>query len=126
MKNLIIATGALAMLMSGLAVTEAVAGPESKCKACHTFEKGGKHKTGPNLFGIVGAKAGSTDFGKYSPSLKDGTWVWDEAKLEAWVCDSKSAIKDLTGDAHAKTKMGNQKKCGSEAADVVAFLSTLK
>jgi len=126
MKNMIIAIGAFGMLMTGFAVSEAVAEAESKCQACHSFEQGGKHKTGPNLFGIVGAKAGSTDFAKYSPSLKDGAWVWDEGKLTAWVCDSKQAIKDLTGDEHAKTKMGNQKKCGSDAAEVVAFLTTLK
>ena len=38
---------------------------KKKCKACHTLVEGGKHKTGPNLFGIVGATAGSTDFAKY-------------------------------------------------------------
>ncbi|MDX8405413.1 MAG: c-type cytochrome [Mariprofundus sp.] len=126
MKKTTIAIGALAMLMSGFAATEAVAGPENKCKACHTFDQGGRHKNGPNLFGIVGAKAGSTDFKKYSKSLKNGNWVWDETNLSAWVCNSKSAIKDLTGDEHAKTRMGKQKKCGEKAAAVVAFLNTLK
>lgn len=126
MKKTIISIAALAMFMTGMSIGEAVASPESKCKGCHTFDQGGKHKTGPNLFGIVGSKAGSTDFKKYSKSLKNGDWVWDEENLKAWVCDSKKAIKSLSGDDKAKTRMGKQKKCGEAADAVVAFLKTLK
>ncbi|MDQ6966188.1 MAG: c-type cytochrome [Mariprofundaceae bacterium] len=116
-----------ALLFTGLTAGVATAAsPESKCKSCHSFDQGGKHKNGPNLFSIVGSKAGSTDFRKYGKSLKDGAWVWDEENLKAWVCDSKQAIKDLTGDKGAKTKMGKQKKCDDDAVAVVDFLKTLK
>ncbi len=45
-----------------IAAVAASAGALSKCKACHTFDVGGKHKTDPNLSGIVGRTMGSTDF----------------------------------------------------------------
>ncbi|MDX8394891.1 MAG: c-type cytochrome, partial [Mariprofundaceae bacterium] len=124
MKKTILSIAALAFISGGLFATEALAGPESKCKACHTYKQGGKHKTGPNLFAIMGSKAGSTDFRKYSKSLKNAGWVWNDENMAAWVCNSKKAIRSLTGDEHAKTRMGNQKRCGEKAAAVVAFLNT--
>ena len=51
-----------------------------KCKSCHSTEKG-KHKIGPSLAGIIGKKAGSSNFKKYK-ALKAADWTWDEDNLK--------------------------------------------
>jgi cytochrome c len=52
----------------------------AKCKACHSFEKGGPNKVGPNLWDIVGAKQAHLDNFKYSDAIKGlgGQWTYDE------------------------------------------------
>lgn len=89
------------------------------CAACHTFDKGGPNRVGPNLFGIVGAKQAGHDGFAYSDALKKlgGTWTVDE--LNKWLFNPK---------AHAPgTKMafaGMPKT--QDRADIVAYLKSLK
>lgn len=122
MKKTSMIAMAVALMVSGVSVTNAVAGPESKCKACHTFEKDGKNKTGPNLFGIMGKKAGSNEGFKYGDYLKNADFVWNEESLKAWIEDSKGVAKA----ADSTTKMSSQKLKGDKADKVIAFLSGLK
>jgi len=122
MKKMIMIAAAAAMI-AGFTASNAYAGAEAKCKACHDF--GAKHKVGPGLAGVFGRDAGATDFAKYGDALKKGGWKWDEANLRAWLDNSKKAIKSLSGDDGAKTKMPPQKLTGAKADEVIAFLKGL-
>jgi cytochrome c len=57
-----------------------------QCLICHTVEKGDPSRFGPNLFGIVGKKAGSVTGFDYSRAFKAGAnWEWTEDSLASWV-----------------------------------------
>lgn len=90
-----------------------------QCKACHAVEAG-KNRVGPSLFGVVGKKAASAEeFKGYSEGLKTAGFVWDDAKLDAYLTNPKAMIADskmvFAGMAEA-----------ADRAHVIAYLKTLK
>ena len=101
-----------------------------KCKACHMVQapdgtdivKGGK--TGPNLYGVVGRKAGSEEGFKYSEALiklGEAGEVWTPEDLEHYITDPNAYTQEKTGDPKLKTKMTF--KLNKNQADVIAFLA---
>lgn len=100
----------------------------NKCKSCHevvaadgtVIVRGGK--TGPNLYGVIGRTAGTTDF-KYGESLVAAGaagLVWDEANLVTYTANPKKFLVEVTGDSGAKSKMSFKLAKGVE--DIAAYL----
>ena len=57
-----------------------------QCAICHTIDKGGPNGFGPNLFGIVGRRAGTSPDFKYSNAFKTtATFEWSEGLLGHWI-----------------------------------------
>ncbi|MFD1883671.1 c-type cytochrome [Paracoccus pacificus] len=133
MKTLFTASAAFMILAgSAWAQGDATNGEKEfrKCKACHSITgadgtvvvKGGK--TGPDLGGVVGRKAGSVESFKYSDALVklgEAGEVWNQEDLMAYMTDPNKYTEEKLGDPKLKTKMTF--KLNKNQADVAAFLA---
>jgi cytochrome c len=91
------------------------------CAACHTFDKGGPNRIGPNLYGVVGSPI-AEDRGGFAFSSA----LTDKGKGQTWTLDSLNAWLFKPQDFAKGTKMtfiGLPK--AEDRANVVAYLNSM-
>ena len=90
------------------------------CVQCHTLNKGGANKIGPNLWDITEEKMAAVSGYQFSAAMeahKDDKW--DPDKLNQWLWKPQSLIKGT------KMTFAGMPKA-EDRADVIAYLDTLK
>ncbi len=104
-----------------IAAAEPAAGEKlfKKCATCHTADKGGANRIGPNLWDVVERPVAAAEGFAYSNALK-------EKSGEAWSYDNLNAFLEKPKDWAPGTKMSfaGLKKPGQRAA-VIAYLRSL-
>jgi cytochrome c len=91
-----------------------------QCAICHTVEKEGANRYGPNLFGIVGKRAGSVPDFNYSRAFRTtATFEWSEGLLGPWISLPATMVPGTTMGVFPGV-------AERDKDDIVAYLATLK
>jgi cytochrome c len=118
-----IAAGLTGAVAPGWADGDAVKGKAAftrQCAICHTVDPAGPNRFGPNLFGVVGRKAGTVPGFAYTAAFRSrANWEWTEDGIGGWMMFPSTMVPG--------TAMGVfQGIAERDRDDLVAYLVTLK
>ena len=65
---------------------------KQQCGTCHTTNPSEPDRQGPSLFKVVGRPAGKADGFHYSAGFARADFVWDDARLDAWLTNPQQII----------------------------------
>jgi cytochrome c len=87
---------------------------QNACAACHTIEKGGRRRVGPNLFAVVGARIAQRDGYPYTAAFRKADITWDEETLGEFLAAPAIVVPG--------TKMDWALSDTKAIADVISYL----
>ena len=88
------------------------------CFTCHTIDKGGVNKVGPNQWNLVGRKKASEEGFSYSSGLKAMTGEWTYEDINHMIFKPQSFVK---GTKMAFAGVAKEQ----DRADIIAYLRTM-
>ena len=91
----------------------------AKCVACHTAKADASHLSGPNLWGVIGRKAGTAPGYAYSPVLRDSGLTWTTDTLRTYLANPTAM---LPGTRMMIAPIKNEQ----ELERIVCYLESLK
>jgi cytochrome c len=93
--------------------------PAGQCVVCHSLEKNGLARVGPNLWGIIGAPKARTKGYGYSRALAKAGGVWTPQELDQYLA---KPARFLPGTSKTITGLPN----AEERTAIIEFLATLR
>ena len=94
MRQAVLAAIVLAASTAAASAQDVAAGEQSfkKCLPCHSVGEGAKNKVGPELNGLDGRKAGTTDGFNYTEANKNSGITWNESVFKEYIKDPRAKI----------------------------------
>jgi len=86
------------------------------CTGCHSVDADGRSSAGPNLYGVMGRKAGELEGYSFSDAFVSSDITWDEASMDGFLADPQAAVPGNEMMAGAVPDAENRKA-------IIAYLS---